>query len=206
MWPLTFAPFHEMKKKTKINMSPWIVCGSIAFGMILITAVIVVKLNTVAYAPVSDTEEIVEIDGYHRLSFRHLTSFPYKYPKAEDVRNGSLENQLPEAIRELNDKEIAIEGFMLPLDLDKDKVDSLLLFANRNGCCFGLFPAINGMVHVSMKEGCSTKYFRDIPVRVYGTLEVGEKIDDDGSISLYRMKANKVEVAESLTSGKKSWW
>lgn len=142
---------------------------------------------------------IVDVNGYTRISFNLLSS--YKYQSGKSAAN----SQIPEVVKCLNHKKISVEGFMLPLDGDNEKVKSLLLLANRNTCCYGLSPSYNGWINVSMTEDNTTKYYRDTPVKVYGTLEVGEETDPNGVLSLYRMNADKVEVVSTLTSGKRFW-
>ncbi len=113
---------------------------------------------------------------YKKVSFKLLAD--YNYLKV---------SKIPRRVKTFNKKKVIIEGFMLPVELDKKGgVKVFFLLKDQQMCCFGVTPQVNDYVVVTMTKPCS--YHPDIPVRVYGQLMVSEKITDGIVESIYRMK------------------
>ena len=135
---------------------------------------------------------------FRSITFPDLSAFDYAQPTAaeldagRDALDASFERRVPADIRSLAGQKVAIEGFMQPIDFDKEGVLSFALVHNAVGCCFGTFPNMNEWVLVEMAGDERAEYFTVEPATVYGTLEVGEIIEDGYVESLYRMKAERV--------------
>lgn len=148
-------------------------------------------------------------DGkYLKVTFNALGSYPYEMPDpdailASPTPNKPLKEQIPSKIKELNEKEAVVVGFMVPVEVDnKGGVKSFALTQNQMYCCFGVPPAMNEWVMVNV-EGEASKYYSDIPVAAFGKLEVGEQIEDGYVMSVYRIKCEKVmDVRELLQQAK----
>jgi hypothetical protein len=52
-----------------------------------------------------------------------------------------------------------------------------------------------------MTAGNEVPVTGDIPVKVYGILDVGDKVNESGGLNLYRLKGHKVDV-----TSKPKWW
>ena len=87
------------------------------------------------------------------------------------------EFNFPERIAELDEQEIAIVGYMIPLEWEDTKVPEFMLVRDLLGCCFGGAPQPDEWMEVVM-EGEGADYFPYIPVLVTGTLSV-EGIEDE---------------------------
>lgn len=125
------------------------------------------------------------------LTFDDLASYRYEYP--EDGRTPK-KDQIPAKIQKLNDKKIAIKGFMIPLRNEGEDVVELVLVRNQNACCFGIVPAMNEWIHITMAPGKVAPYAIDIPITVFGKLEVGETYENGLLMSIYRMQSDRVVV------------
>ncbi len=152
----------------------------------------------------ADGSDIPKNTGdYRGISFQALAGYKYVYNE-KAIRSGTAKDQIPEEIKALNNQKVAVQGYMMPTSMEKDKTKSFMLIVNQMACCYGLSPMLNGWIFVTMEEGRNTNFIMDVPVSVSGVLEVGEKVEEDGSITLYRMKGHRVDVP--LLAGKKPFW
>jgi hypothetical protein len=82
---------------------------------------------------------------------------------------------------------------MIPIEVEKGKVQSFILSRTLSGCCFGDMPNIQEWVDVKMMPDHDADYVPYAPVLVIGRISVGEQVDEYGITSLYRMAAESVE-------------
>lgn len=134
------------------------------------------------------------------ISFNVLSGFKYTEPipeegeKPEDVEKRRESDQIPADVKALNGKKAVVEGWMVPMEVAEDgSVKSFVLVKTQPQCCFGDMQAMNEWVDVTMK-GKTAEFNVDLPMKVYGQLEVGEKFEDGFVLSIYRMKADRVEL------------
>lgn len=146
-------------------------------------------------------------DGKHiKVTFGAIGEFAYEVPDPDEVISGPdptkpPKDQIPACIKALNKKQAVLVGFMVPIEVEGDgeavQVKSFALTQNQMFCCFGVPPAMNQWVMVTM-EGAPSKYYADLPVAVYGEFEVGEDIEDGYIMSIYRMRAEKTMDVRDL--------
>lgn len=138
-----------------------------------------------------------------RLIFNDLASFDYDPFEAGVPSLGSAEPtqaadpdqknaQIPESVLALNGKRVAVAGFMVPIEIRKDQAKSFLLVRNQMLCCFGVQIGFNEWIFVDMQGERRATFVPDVLVSVYGTLDVGEDIQDGMVMSIFRMKAEEV--------------
>lgn len=136
--------------------------------------------------------------GYEPLRFTVLTSYKYEEPKPVlGAKPGAhptpIPNQIPKEVVALNNRKVQLEGYMVPMEVTDDgQVKTFILAKDQPQCCFGDVQAPNEWIDVKMGEGQVTEFMLDRPVKVKGTLEVGEKLEDGFLVSLYRMTADEV--------------
>ncbi len=99
--------------------------------------------------------------------------------------------QIPPAVNALNDKEISLKGFMLPMKLSGSLTTDFLLLRNQGLCCYGLPPKINEWVNVRM-AGKGIKPIMDQPVTVCGTFHVGEVRENGALVGIYRLDGKRM--------------
>lgn len=123
--------------------------------------------------------------AYEKVGFQALGGFKYEPKKS----------QLPESVTRYHGKKVSIDGFMVPVDMDKDGVSSFVLVKDQMMCCYGATPALNEWVFVSLAKRAPVAM--DQPITVYGDLQVGEDVQDGEVISLYRMSGERIELPQS---------
>lgn len=148
-------------------------------------------------------------DGkFLKVTFNALGSFEYDVPDPDALLASPdptkpLKDQIPQPIKKLDEKDVVIVGFMVPVEVDNTgNVKSFALTQNQMFCCFGVPPGMNEWVMVSMADQ-PAKYYSDLPIAAFGKLEVGEEIEDGYVMSVYRMQAREIlDVRELLKRAK----
>lgn len=146
-----------------------------------------------------------DADGYIAITLAMLADFEYQQPEPHEIKprpaGGGIwdcKGQIPSQIRELDRRKIVVRGFMVPIEIEEGRVKSFVLSNNRLFCCFGITPWLNEWISVRMPEGQTVQYVNDLLVTVYGTLSVGEEIDEGWVLSLFRMTADRVSYASGI--------
>ena len=135
---------------------------------------------------------------YSSVSFDQLASFPFVVtPDIADatadshlasVRTGE---QLPGAIKLLNDHRVAITGFMLPVEVWSGVTSNFLLLRNQTACCYGIAPRVNEWVVVHT-TGKGVKPVMDVPVTALGTLHVGDVREEGQLLGIYELDCDQL--------------
>ncbi|MEK7466842.1 MAG: DUF3299 domain-containing protein [Planctomycetota bacterium] len=134
---------------------------------------------------------------YPTVLYSTLASFTYVIPqKRKEGDTTKRPEQVPETIRALNGRQVCVVGYMLPTVWDEDRITEFLLMRNIPQCCFGLAPAVNEWIVVTMDEEAGAPEHKLTPTAVEGVLEVGELEVDGWVQSVYRMKAHSVLQTE----------
>jgi hypothetical protein len=135
---------------------------------------------------------LLEAQSYQPLDFNTLSNYEYELPDPLDPSARSPANMIPPSVKSLDGKQVAIDGFMLPLDLTPEGVSVFMLNASIDLCYFGAPVRMNEWVLVRMKPTRRAK-FSHLPLKVKGRLEVGEEMKNGRVASLYRIDADVVE-------------
>lgn len=151
-------------------------------------------------------------DGIHlKVPFGALSSYIYEVPDPARLRTVKepetlLGDQIPSRIKMLDEQKVLLVGFMVPIDVDRrGNVTAFALTQNQSFCCYGIPPGLTELVIIEMEEGKTAPYAYDIPIATYGSLHIGEEIDDGYILSLYRMTGTEVvDVRELMRRAKKS--
>ena len=98
---------------------------------------------------------------------------------------------IPENVKKLNERQVSLEGFMLPLKVEGGLVTELLLMKDQSMCCYGTVPRINEWVSVRMNER-GVKPIMDVPVTLHGTLHVGAILENGYLVGIYSMDGEKM--------------
>ena len=136
-----------------------------------------------------------QVDGHPLVTWATLARFPYDVPGKDEQANPGLRKKdkypIPEAVKKLNGQNVAVAGYMVPLEVraEDGKAASFMLVRSQMTCCFGIAPKMNEWVFVQMGKEGAAKVVMDIPVTAFGVLSVGE--DYSGQWTLYRMTADK---------------
>ena len=131
--------------------------------------------------------------GYRPVTFNTLSNYEYELPDPFDPHPQPLQNTIPESVKALDGATVAIEGFMLPLDITPDGVSQFMLNGSLDMCYFGAPVRMNEWILVTMKGGRRTK-FTHLAMTVKGRLSVGEEMRNGRVASLYRLEADEAQV------------
>jgi len=136
--------------------------------------------------------------GFDQLAGYHFeVSDALMGPVTNDAAWATVQTdaQIPERVRALNERNVAIKGVMLPLKVDGGVVTEMLIMKDQSMCCYGTTPRINEWVSVKMR-GKGVKPIMDQPVTLFGTLHVGETRENGYLVGIYRLDGNRMEAPE----------
>jgi hypothetical protein len=162
-------------------------------------AVSVTSSNSPAQ-PTSAPPEIIVSGGekYLLISFTQLASFALRTaPKMASENPDSMvgetqvREQVPDAVKSLSEKSVAVTGFMLPVRTQGELTTDFLLLRNQSACCYGVMPKINEWVAVRT-AGKGVKVFLDTPVTVLGTFHVGASGTSGSLTSIYQLNCDRL--------------
>ena len=112
-----------------------------------LTAPIPVNFSLFAIDSIEAVAAPAEMIGeYLRVPFSFLGDYWLDEPDwrqladSEYIASLSYDTEIPDTVKQLNKKKVAITGFMLPIDVDKGKVKRFLLLKSTMSCCFGVAP------------------------------------------------------------------
>jgi hypothetical protein len=168
-------------------------------------------LVSAAERPVSGMDVVIEdpvvpielADRYLVARWRLLAGWDYEYPEIgalaglgeEELRRRS--EKIPQPVRDLDGREVAIRGFVVPVDVERGEVRRFLVVSKFDlGCCFGAGMGVNEWILAEAPKGRKLAVPDDFsPATVLGRLAVGEEIEEGTLMSLYRMEAHEVRDA-----------
>jgi len=146
-------------------------------------------------ASVSNAPEFINFEGgkYLAVSFARLASFPFTAGSGNVDSTDSAydEEQVPRAIKSVNEKSVAVTGFMLPVHTADQLTTDFLVLRNQSACCYGIMPKINEWV-VVRTTGKGVKIAMDVPITVLGTFHVGEVRENGTLTAIYQLDCDGV--------------
>lgn len=145
-------------------------------GMLLLVGSLVVAAHA------ADTEVL-------SVGFDKLASYEF-IPPEDPAKAAAAEAQIPERIRDFNDKKVAVTGFMLPVKMAAGLVTEFLLVKDPMMCCYGVMPKVNEWVVVKM-VGKGVPPLMDVPITFEGTLQVGQLYEGGYLTGLYLLKGDR---------------
>jgi hypothetical protein len=163
------------------------------------------KVNALASAPVTVYPKVD--DGYSLVTWNTLSHFAEDTPDIDEEIDPNVRRKrdkkypIPAFITALNKVPVAIVGFMIPMDVDNkgEKTTGFILARSQATCCYGIMPKLNEWIYVTMEKDRAADIVMDLPITVFGVLEVGERNLPDEGWSLYRMIGKKLGNARAST-------
>jgi hypothetical protein len=136
---------------------------------------------------------------YHPVGFDRLSAFQFnvtarREDAAQPVEGAALQTmaQIPKEIKALNEKEVSVRGFMLPMKSNGGLTTEFLLLKNQGMCCYGLAPKVTEWINVRT-SGKGVKVIMDEPITVCGIFHVGDVRQQGELLGIYRLDAEKLE-------------
>lgn len=152
-----------------------------------------VSVPTPAVAASSSTSTT---DEYLTVGFDKLAGFNYDMPDETTVNTNALakpsKEQIPQDVKVLDHKKVALKGFMLPLKVEGGLITELLIMRDQSMCCYGTVPKITEWVSVKM-VGKGVKPIMDQAVTLYGSLKVGEMYENGYLVGIYQLDGEKMD-------------
>lgn len=143
--------------------------------------------------------EAPKAGGYETVGFDRLAAFEFTPPDYDptvaNAKPPSGADQIPAAIKALDQKKVAVTGFMLPTKMDKGLVVEFLLVKDAMMCCYGVMPKINEWVVVKM-TGAGVKPLMDTPVTFDGRLRVGEMYENGYLTGIYLLEGERMAASK----------
>ncbi|HWA28249.1 MAG TPA: DUF3299 domain-containing protein [Lacunisphaera sp.] len=128
-------------------------------------------------------------DAAVAVGFDKLASYEFVTPE-DPAKAAAADKQIPDRIREFNDKKVAVTGFMLPVKMDGGLVTEFLLVKDPMMCCYGVMPKVNEWVVVRM-VGKGVAPLMDVPITFEGKLSVGQLYEGGYLTGLYLLKGER---------------
>lgn len=163
---------------------------------------IAATVNTNAPAATNSAAAPKKIGEFNVVGFDKLAGYNFEVTDellAPSTNSAALaqrvDSQIPPSVKELNEKPVALSGFMLPLKVEGGLVTELLIMRDQSMCCYGVQPKINEWVSVKMARA-GVKPVMDQPVTLFGKLRVGEMRENGYLVGIYAMDGEKMEAPE----------
>ena len=142
------------------------------------------------------------IGDYLRVPFSFLGDYWLDEPDWRQLADSkyiaslSYDTEIPDEVKQIDGKKVAITGFMLPIDVDKGKVKRFLLLKSTMSCCFGVAPRINEVIYVESSKKEKIQTVMDMPITVFGKLSVGQQFREDLMLmGVYQLELDEVKRA-----------
>ncbi len=133
------------------------------------------------------------------VGFDQLSGFPFEVTDQmvdapKNAAEASLKTlaQIPDGIKALNEKEVSVRGFMLPMNFQGGLATDFLILRNQSLCCYGVIPNITEWVNVRM-IGKGVKPIMDQPVTLSGRFHVGEVREHGSLVGIYSLEADELK-------------
>jgi hypothetical protein len=139
------------------------------------------------------------VKEYDPINFFVLSDFSYYMPDPWEKPDPKLlaKNVIPKEVKALNGKQVALTGFMLPLNAQADGLTEFILNGKLDMCYFGAPVQMNEWVYVKY-VGQGKIPYTHLPLTVFGPLEVGELVKDGHVESLYRLQARAISTPQGV--------
>lgn len=151
--------------------------------------------------PGTNSPGLINTHAYERAGFDRLASFAV--PARQLIQQAAGDDELlarlvdaeiPQPIRDLNDRAVVLTGFMMPLRMADGQCVEFLLVRSQAMCCFGAVPELNEWVHVTMSPP-GARAELDQLLNVFGTLRVGAVLQDGFFSGIYRLAGQRTHRA-----------
>jgi len=150
----------------------------------------------------NDLPEVVSANGreYLSISFAELSSFPFIV--TPDIADATADphlasirtrEQVPDAVKSLGERPVAITGFMLPIQMTGGRTRNFMLLRNQSACCYGIAPRVSEwiIVHTTGK-GKGLRPILDAPVTALGTFHVGDVREEGQLLGIYQLDCEQL--------------
>jgi hypothetical protein len=182
--------------------SPGVVASSAVPSLSATSARPISTASTTPAQARASSEADSKTDGYLDVGFDKLGAFKFEVTDemvagvADPVTTSNrISEQIPPEIKALNERQVAVRGFMLPLYVRHAHVTEFLLLRNQTMCCYGITPKMNEWIVVHA-PGKGVRSVMDRTITVYGTLRVGESRENNALVGIYQLAGDRLDAPE----------
>ena len=159
-------------------------------------AVVITPAPATAIPKLAEPIPVAPTSGYADVGFDRLASYNFEVdetPLTNQVATtpDKADDQIPPAVKALNQKKVSIKGFMLPLKVADGTVTEFLIMKDQSMCCYGSVPKITEWVSVKT-TGKGVKPIMDQPISILGTLHIGAVRENGYLVGIYQMDGDKL--------------
>ena len=145
---------------------------------------------------------------WQALTFERWGGFNYSSPKlpwhVEPRPGEQWVSVIPARQQALNGQAVRLQGFMVPLDVDKGRVRRLGLVRSLEECCSVGSASLNQWVLVDVAPGLKVPDKDGMAVTLYGRLGVGDIEDHRIVLGIYRLELEAWEPGAPGSHGAKA--
>lgn len=141
------------------------------------------------HAQNADDHKLVTFEQLSALEFK-LTTIIATSEEEQQARFEEAIDQIPDAIKALNETAIRIDGYMFPIKLRRGRAAIFLLMRDLQSCGFGRAPRLNEIIYVTMSE--PAKFEKNEPVTVFGSFSIASNLVASSGSAVYRLAGTKV--------------
>ena len=133
-------------------------------------------------------------EAVQKVEFTKLAGYEFKMADTPDTNQVAgkdmADQQFPADIKALNQKRIAVIGYLMPLKEVSGKATEFLIMRTQSSCCFGLPLKITEVI-TAKASGKGVPSIMDDLVEIEGTLKVGTMRQDGYIVGVYQMDEAK---------------
>lgn len=181
-----------------------------SFGKLILTVIVIAVVmrpvltdaqSTQGASMLTKTKNKIayQVVAFDRLYFQYRPPMDIENPDGTVTEKSASPIPVPDQVTSLHETKVVLTGFVMPLETNGEYVKSFMLMEQLTSCLFCMGMGMDQWVLVTVNDpkGIRIKDEEyENPVNVYGTIQVGEKIEDGTVTSLYRLNADAVEITK----------
>lgn len=129
--------------------------------------------------------------GFNKLAGFAITITEDQFFNTNSAKaDAEINAMIPKDICALDQRNVSVEGFMMPVQFENGKTAEFILVQAPFGCCFGTPPQIHELIKVRVKPPGVRPI--DGPARARGVMHVGVERQNGYLACIYRLDAESI--------------
>lgn len=124
------------------------------------------------------------------FSLPEAEGFTHVVPGAAAGAGGRDSLAIPPDVLALHGRPVSVRGFMLPIDVNADGVQTFILTSSIDSCHWGMMGFPNEWLLVEMAAGARVPFLKFQPVTVFGKMSVEPSWRGTRLSGLYQIRAD----------------
>ncbi len=127
------------------------------------------------------------------IDFWTIASYDYNPKEPFEPAPQKATGTIPSEVRALDGRTVEIYGNTMAIDYASGMMSEFILHSSADNCSFGAIPRINEWIYVTMRNGQKTRISTALDVKVTGTFQIREQLEDGRVVALYHIVADRVQ-------------